>query len=148
MIVCKEYFCANFERRFRVAVAVTALFLLLCGRVSAQETGYRDFGGRVDSVPVPVPDEQPDIMRWLPEEEFDEAVQSHLSHLSPAVTMSSAVIYPQLRTAPSRAKVFVMPDNTLNIRHINISNGSAGNWGSYPGSLLDARTLSFPAPGR
>lgn len=67
-------------------------------------------------------------------------------HLSPAVTMSSAAgVYAEHESGKT-ARAIVLPNNTLNIWHINISNGSAGNWGSYPGSLLDARTLSFPTP--
>lgn len=111
---------------------------------AGQEIGYRNFGNRVDSEPVPPDDEfsVPGIAKWLPPEEFENEVREALS---PAVTMSS-VLTVAGREAPRR--IYVLPNNALKLWRISVSNGSAGNWGAPPASFLDARTLSFPAPGR
>lgn len=50
-----------------------------------------------------------------------------------------------VRTPPS----VVLPTGKFVIGRswsVGISNGQASNWGPYPDSFLDARTLSFPAP--
>ena len=45
------------------------------------------------------------------------------------------------------SKVRVTENNSLRlIPHITLSNGQAWNWGAFPDSYLDARTLSFPMP--
>ncbi len=46
---------------------------------------------------------------------------------------------------PNRVEVFGAGFVIVSPR-VTISNGSAYNWGPYPNSFLDARTLSFPAP--
>ena len=59
-----------------------------------------------------------------------------------AVSMSSVLIAPKL---PGR----VVVTNGFRIGRawsVTISNGQASNWGPYPNSYLDARTLSFPVP--
>lgn len=59
-----------------------------------------------------------------------------------AVAMSSVLIAPKL---PGR----VIVTNGFRIGRgwsITVSNGQASNWGPYPNSYLDARTLSFPVP--
>lgn len=52
--------------------------------------------------------------------------------------------------APGRelpARVMVLDNNTLRLgSRFGLSNGQAWNWGPYPDSFLDARTLSFPMP--
>ena len=109
--------------------------------VRSQEIGYRDFGGRVDSEPVPAETRyfDPDISTWEPSEEFaDEMIR-----IEPAISMSSLMKVEQ-RNAPRH--IVVMPNRALRIWRLEISNGSAGNWGSFPNSYLDARTLSFPTP--
>lgn len=45
------------------------------------------------------------------------------------------------------ARVMVINRNILRLgAHFRLSNGQADNWGPFPDSYLDARTLSFPAP--
>lgn len=59
-----------------------------------------------------------------------------------AVSMSSVLVSPKL---PGR----VVVTNGFRIGRgwsITVSNGQASNWGPYPNSYLDARTLSFPVP--
>lgn len=147
MIVCEKYFCANFKRRFRIAAAVTVLCLLFCGQVSAQETGYRNFGGKIDSKPMPVPEYEPEISVWLPDDAFEAELDAEFtSRLSPETDMIPMVVYPYPLQQGENRNIYIMPNNTLTIWHINFSNGSAGNWGDTPGAMLDARTLSFPTP--
>lgn len=56
----------------------------------------------------------------------------------------SVVLTPS-RNLPGR--VMVLDNNTLRLgSHFGLSNGQAWNWGPYPDSFLDARTLSFPMP--
>lgn len=56
----------------------------------------------------------------------------------------SVVLTPS-RNLPSR--VMVLDNNTLRLgSRFGLSNGQAWNWGPYPDSFLDARTLSFPMP--
>lgn len=109
---------------------------------AAQEIGYRDFGDKVDSHPIPAEPsgETPDILNWLPPEEFAEEVRESLS---PAISMSSLMKIEE-RNAPRH--IYILPNNALRLWRINISNGSAGNWGTGPAAYLDARTLSFPTP--
>lgn len=60
-----------------------------------------------------------------------------------AVPMSSVVKV----TVPKLPKNYIILENqTLRTWRLLFSNGSAYNWGVPPGSLLDARTLSMPAP--
>ena len=119
---------------------ITMVFAMMFATTAlcAQETGYRDFGGRVDSESMPVPEELPSVDAWLPFEEFAGEME-HEYKVS--MTTPPTVVEPQ----PPRV-VLVLPNNTLRVWRINISNGSAGNWGSTPNSYLDARTLSFPTP--
>lgn len=67
-----------------------------------------------------------------------------LEQLRPVVSMTSIIAIPY-ESLPSR--VTVLNDNTLRVTpHLTISNGQAWNWGIFPDSYLDARTLSFPLP--
>lgn len=119
---------------------IFTLFVLLPLAMRAQETGYRDFGGRIDSTPIPaeLPWSENEIGTWEPAGEFAEQMRPR-----PVVSMSSMM----KRRDNDGRKVIVMPDNTLRLWwRIEISNGSAGNWGTAPASFLDARTLSFPTP--
>lgn len=89
-----------------------------------------------DTLSYPIPD----IHTWRPDD-----VTIAPSETLPRVSMTS---YMQglRRELPSRVFI-VLPNNTLEAwGRINVSNGQAWNWGPLPGSLLDARTLSFPAP--
>ena len=52
-----------------------------------------------------------------------------------------------LEIQPAVSMVRVTENNSLRlIPHITLSNGQAWNWGAFPDSYLDARTLSFPMP--
>ena len=65
--------------------------------------------------------------------------------VTPAVSMTS-IVSPLRRQMPSRVFV-LLPNNTLEAwGRVNVSNGQAHNWGPFPDSYLDARTLSFPVP--
>ena len=80
----------------------------------------------------------PDIETWQTEEEFVDNM-----FRNPSISMTSTVEVVR-KELPKR--IIVLPNNTVRLWRVNVSNGSAGNWGSYPNSYLDARTLSFPAP--
>lgn len=125
-----------------VSMMLAASSFFFSGPVCGQETGYRNFGSKVDSEAIPAehPEAAPDIELWLPPELFAEEVKETLF---PAVSMSSVMKYDR-ENAPRR--IFILPNNTLALWRITISNGSAGNWGPPPANFLDARTLSFPVP--
>lgn len=61
----------------------------------------------------------------------------------PVVPMSSVVVI-----APEQLprRVRVIDNMTLLGPHFMLSNGQAWNWGPYPDSFLDARTISLPMP--
>lgn len=81
---------------------------------------------------------RPDIETWQTEAEFIDNM-----FRNPSVSMTSTV---ELVRQDLPKRIIVLPNNTLRLWRVNVSNGSAGNWGSFPNSYLDARTLSFPAP--
>lgn len=81
-----------------------------------------------------------DIRTWRPS---DATIDRHSAH--PLISMTSLVTGMR-RELPERVFV-IMPNNTLEAwGRVNVSNGQAQNWGPYPNSYLDARTLSFPVP--
>lgn len=60
----------------------------------------------------------------------------------PVVSMTSVIVMPKLPSS-----VMVLNNNSLRLgQNFTISNGQAWNWGPYPNSFLDARTLSMPLP--
>ena len=62
----------------------------------------------------------------------------------PAVSMTAIVVIDP-EQLPDR--ISVRENNTLRLTpHLTIGIGQAWNWGPYPDSYLDARTLSFPMP--
>lgn len=61
----------------------------------------------------------------------------------PVVPMSSVVVITR-EQLPRR--VHVIDNMTLLGPHFMLSNGQASNWGPYPDSYLDARTISLPMP--
>lgn len=66
--------------------------------------------------------------------------------LEPVISMSSLMRERQ-QNLPRSVKVGVdRVTNSLRWGRLSISNGQAWNWGAYPNSYLDARTLSFPMP--
>ncbi len=82
----------------------------------------------------------PDINTWRPE---DATIDRH--SVRPMISMTSLVTGMH-REQPERVFV-ILPNNTLEAwGRVNVSNGQAWNWGPFPNSYLDARTLSFPAP--
>ncbi len=85
------------------------------------------------------PDSMTHMRYWRPDYETMEPLE-----IQPAVSMTSLVLVP-MNNLPS--KVRVTENNSLRlIPHITLSNGQAWNWGAFPDSYLDARTLSFPMP--
>ncbi len=88
----------------------------------------------------------PKIETWQPDFEAwkNPRNEPELVPVRPSVTMSSIV---NVYNKPMPRRVVVLDNNTLRVlRHIDISNGQASNWGDFPNSFLDARTLSFPVP--
>lgn len=82
----------------------------------------------------------PDIRTWRPE---DPTIGRHSA--TPLISMTSLVTGMR-RERPERVFV-ILPNNTLEAwGRVNVSNGQAQNWGPFPNSYLDARTLSFPVP--
>ena len=82
----------------------------------------------------------PDIRTWHPE---DVTIDRH--SVRPMISMTSLVTGMR-REQPERVFV-ILPNNTLEAwGRVNVSNGQAWNWGPFPDSYLDARTLSFPVP--
>lgn len=66
--------------------------------------------------------------------------------LEPVVSMSS-LMHERQQNLPRSIQVGLdRVTNSLRVGRLSISNGQAWNWGSYPNSYLDARTLSFPMP--
>lgn len=61
----------------------------------------------------------------------------------PVVPMSSVVVVTR-EQLPRR--VHVIDNMTLLGPRFMLSNGQASNWGPYPDSYLDARTISLPMP--
>ena len=95
---------------------------------------------------MPLPDtlprtgfEVPESWRWHDARSGAQTVET----MRPAVTMTSIRVIPE-EALPSR--VAVQNNNTLRLGpHVVLSNGQASNWGAFPDSYLDARTLSFPS---
>lgn len=86
-----------------------------------------------------VPDSLSRMTSWRPSYELP----ARPVLMQPSVSRTSAILLPADRM-PSR---FDFPENKVyRTPHVWISNGQAWNWGSYPDSYLDARTLSFPLP--
>jgi hypothetical protein len=95
-----------------------------------------DVQGGADTLTFPAPD----IRTWHPE---DATIDYH--SVRPLISMTSLVTGMH-REQPERIFV-ILPNNTLEAwGRVNVSNGQAWNWGQFPNSYLDARTLSFPAP--
>lgn len=63
--------------------------------------------------------------------------------VQPVVPMSSVVVVTR-EQLPRR--VHVIDNMTLLGPRFMLSNGQASNWGPYPDSYLDARTISLPMP--
>lgn len=63
--------------------------------------------------------------------------------VQPVVSMSSVVA---IREEQLPRQVRVVDNMTLLGPHFVLSNGQAWNWGPYPDSFLDARTISLPMP--
>ena len=63
--------------------------------------------------------------------------------VQPVVSLSSVVA---LRGGPPPRPVRGADNMTLLGPHFVLSNGQAWNWGPYPDSFLDARTISLPMP--
>lgn len=103
----------------------------------AQTEGLHSESWRTGSLRAESSRRYPDIETWQTEDDFIE----EMFH-NPSVSMTSTVEVVR-RELPQR--IIVLPNNTVRIWRVNVSNGSAGNWGSFPNSYLDARTLSFPA---
>ena len=81
-----------------------------------------------------------DITRWHPE---DVTIDWHSAR--PAISMTS--FYDGVSQEPPKRRFIILPNNTLEAwGRVNVSNGQAQNWGVFPNSYLDARTLSFPIP--
>ncbi len=104
----------------------------------SQAEGLQSESWRTGSLRAESSRRYPDIETWQSEDDFIE----DMFH-NPSVSMTSTVEVVR-RGLPQR--IIVLPNNTVRIWRVNVSNGSAGNWGSFPNSYLDARTLSFPAP--
>lgn len=82
----------------------------------------------------------PDIRTWHPE---DVTIDRH--SVRPMISMTSLAT--GLRKEQPERVFIILPNNTLEAwGRVNVSNGQAWNWGPFPNSYLDARTLSFPAP--
>lgn len=130
------------KTKFAISAALAALSIFFA---DAQELGYRDFGSTVESRPMPADPAAalPNIELWLPSERFAEEMRESMH---PAVTMSSVMAFERREQGKEPVKVYILPNQALKVWRINVSNGSAGNWGGSPNSRLDARTLSFPAP--
>ncbi len=126
------------ERKSLLAVA--ALFAALT--LSAQEPQKFDFA-RPDSTRTKgftLPDSLAHLSPWR--QEYRKTPRKE--EVQPAVSMTSIVAVPW-ENMPSR--ITVLNNNTLRLTpHLTISNGQAWNWGPFPNSYLDARTLSFPLP--
>lgn len=132
--------------KYTVILAAVIAAALHISSACAQETGYRDFTGRVDGRPMPLPDTaDADIPEWQSPGEFAAGIRDDMA-VPPAVSMTSLIGVGRRETPRQRTVMVVPANNTLRIWKINISNGSAANWGSFPDSYLDARTLSFPTP--
>ncbi len=120
-----------------------AIVLLLDVGLSALAQGERDTlrykidqRGGVDTLIYVAPD----IRTWRPE---DATIDRH--SVRPMISMTSLVTGMH-REQPERVFV-ILPNNTLEVwGRVNVSNGQAWNWGPFPNSYLDARTLSFPVP--
>lgn len=123
-----------------LAAMVVSLAASLSG--SAQEPTRFDFL-RPDSLRTKgfkLPDSLAHLSPWR--QEYREIPRKE--ETQPAVSMTSIVAIPW-ENMPKR--ITVLPDNTLRLTpHLTIGNGQAWNWGPFPNSYLDARTLSFPLP--
>lgn len=120
----------------------TLCALWLAGPASAQEPSKFRFTP-VDTLPAELNFEPADsLAQRLP---FGPDYRTaEYDGPKPAVSMTSVVVIPE-HALPAR--VTVLDNNTLQMgRHFNLSNGQAENWGPYPDSYLDARTLSLPLP--
>lgn len=83
--------------------------------------------------------EVPESFRWHDARSGAQTVET----MRPAVTMTSIRVIPE-EALPAR--IAVQNNNTLRLGpHVVLSNGQASNWGAFPDSYLDARTLSFPS---
>ncbi|MBP3482693.1 MAG: hypothetical protein J6K28_04790 [Alistipes sp.] len=118
----------------------TAAVLFAAAAIRAQEIRDTSVHGKSSYEKVMSKGEglKPEIETWRSEGEFVNDMR-----VNPTISMTSTmeVIRKNLPT-----RVIVLPNNSVRVWHVNVSNGSAGNWGSFPNSYLDARTLSFPAP--
>lgn len=124
----------------RVLVAILSLLCVSIGAFAQGESDtvrYRiDDRRAFDTLKYSTPD----IRTWRPE---DPTIDHHSTH--PMISMTSLVTGMH-RERPERVFV-ILPNNTLEAwGRVNVSNGQAQNWGPFPNSYLDARTLSFPPP--
>lgn len=120
-----------------VMVVAVALSLSAWAQEKRDTLRYKiDVRGGLDTLTYTVPD----IRTWHPE---DVTIDRH--SVRPMISMTSLVTGMH-RERPERVFV-ILPNNTLEAwGRVNVSNGQAWNWGPYPNSYLDARTLSFPVP--
>ena len=120
-----------------VMVVAVALSLSAWAQEKRDTLRYKiDVRGGLDTLTYTVPD----IRTWHPE---DVTIDRH--SVRPMISMTSLVTGMH-RERPERVFV-IMTNNTLEAwGRVNVSNGQAWNWGPYPNSYLDARTLSFPVP--
>ena len=128
--------------RFFIAliVALTALLSAVVTAPAQSEADTLRYRIEVRSAADTMKYAAPDIGTWNPEGGVPDGMP-----VSPAVSMTS-IISPLRKQLPSRVFV-ILPNNTLEVwGRVNVSNGQAQNWGPFPNSYLDARTLSFPVP--
>ena len=120
-----------------------AIFATLCSATAtfAQSEGDSTrYSIRIDQIADTAAFVAPDIRTWHPS---DASIDWHSPQ--PKISMTSPYTTGR-RELPSRVFI-ILPNNTLEAwGRVNISNGQAQNWGPFPNSYLDARTLSFPIP--
>ena len=87
----------------------------------------------------------------LPEgPQFSAAARPDYTVMAPLPTHGVAAlpdVFLPRKSLPGR--IAVLDNNTLRLNRrirLELSNGQAWNWGSFPDAFLDARTLSFPMP--
>ena len=124
----------------RIFIALTALLYAVATAFAQSEVDTLRYRIEVRGAADTMRYSAPDIGTWSPEGGVSEGMP-----VSPAVSMTS-IVSPLRKQLPSRVFV-ILPNNTLEAwGRVNVSNGQAHNWGPFPNSYLDARTLSFPVP--
>lgn len=124
-------------RRWIAILVVLGVSLYAAAQGERDSLRYRiDAQNGLDTLTYTIPD----INKWHPED-----VTIDRNSVTPLISMTSLVTGMH-RERPERVFV-ILPNNTLEVwGRVNVSNGQAQNWGPYPNSYLDARTLSFPVP--